>query len=608
MAGAPLLDDQGRVVGVLNLVTDISDRRRAEDALRANEAELRAIFGSMNDAVFVLNREGRYLKVARTSSEMVFGSSQVLVGKLMHEVLPTARADEFVRCIQCALDSGERQTIEYSLPTTGEEHWFEARISPMGKDRVVWVSTDITQRRQSENLIEATERKYRNIFENAIEGISQSTPDGVYVTANPMLAQIFGYSSPEELMSSITNIGNQLYVEPGRREKFIELMNTQGFVARFESRIRRRDGSIIWISENARALYNDNGALIGYEGTTVDITDIKEAEAALRISENRLRAIVEHSSNLFYSHTANHVLTYVSPQVRHFFDCDAEEALVRWTEFTTDNPINEEGFRIAQRAIDTGERQPPYRLELKTRKGRILCVEANEAPVVRDGRTVAIVGALVDITKRTEAEQRLEHQAFHDSLTGLPNRALFMDRLQHALARAQRHHEQSAILFLDLDRFKVINDSLGHEVGDHLLQTVALRLQECLRPDDTAARLGGDEFVILLEDIRDVGDAIQVADRIAQQLQTPFTLDGHEVIVTTSIGIKMTQASMQEAESSTGSDEKPIIRARTKQPRKARKASPTGDFLPTHSCATPMSRCIAPKAKVALSMKCSIRR
>jgi PAS domain S-box-containing protein len=140
----------------------------------------------------------------------------------------------------------------------------------------------------------------------------------------------------------------------------------------------------------------------------------KQSEKVLRESENKLRAIVEHSNNLFYSHTTDHILTYVSPQVRRFLDCEPEEAMIRWTELATDNPVNAEGFKHTQRAIDTGERQPPYQLEVVGKKGRKIWVEANESPVVRDGKTVAIVGALTEITDRKRAEE--EKKQLHAQL------------------------------------------------------------------------------------------------------------------------------------------------------------------------------------------------
>jgi Amt family ammonium transporter len=343
-----------------------------------------------------------------------------------------------------------------------------------GRGARLVLAHDVTERIETEAACKLPKPSIAASFENAIEGIFQTTPAGIYLTANPMLARLYGYNSPDELTNAVTDIGQQIYVEAGPSRR-IRAPHAAGRLCRkFRIPIRRRDGQIIWISENARAIRDESGAVVGYEGTTIDITARKQAEAerrhaeeALRQSETRLRDIVEHSSNLFYSFTPDHVHTYVSPQSHHFFGCAPEEAInTRWTDFLTTNRINEDGILITQRAIETGEAQHTFRLELKTRDGRTLWVEVNEAPVVRDGKTVAIVGRLVDVTKRTQIEQALQHQAFHDPLTDLPNRALFMDRLEHALARSNRQKQQSAVLFLDLDRFKIVNDSLGHEVGD----------------------------------------------------------------------------------------------------------------------------------------------
>jgi diguanylate cyclase (GGDEF)-like protein len=161
---------------------------------------------------------------------------------------------------------------------------------------------------------------------------------------------------------------------------------------------------------------------------------------------------------------------------------------------------------------------------------------------------VRVIGYGLDITDRKRAELRLAHLALHDALTGLPNRTLFLDRLQHALDRAGRTGRQVAVLFVDLDRFKGVNDALGHEAGDSLLQQVAQRLQSCVRSSDTLARLAGDEFTVLLEDVAGVHEAQAVAERIQAALQEPFLVAGQQLAVTASVGVALSGPETRQAE------------------------------------------------------------
>jgi diguanylate cyclase (GGDEF)-like protein/PAS domain S-box-containing protein len=174
-------------------------------------------------------------------------------------------------------------------------------------------------------------------------------------------------------------------------------------------------------------------------------------------------------------------------------------------------------------------------------------VEYTSTPIFKDGEIVGAVVTFRNITERRALEQQLHHQAFHDPLSGLPNRALFLNRLEHALTRANRRGTKVAVLFVDLDNFKVVNDSLGHKAGDQLLAAVAERLKACLRPEDTAARLGGDEFTILVEDIASVGEVVQIVDRIADILRPPFALEEQEVFATVSIGIALNSTAQEHA-------------------------------------------------------------
>ena len=207
---------------------------------------------------------------------------------------------------------------------------------------------------------------------------------------------------------------------------------------------------------------------------------------------------------------------------------------------------------VGQRLSDFPGRSIPASIEAASSRARQLgaMVSVECALMTHDGEHFAEVRVLPlpndelmvivrDITERKQTEQELTRLAFHDTLTGLPNRALFTDRLQQALARAERHQQPLAVMFLDLDNFKIVNDSMGHEAGDQLLIAVAERLRACLRPEDTIARFGGDEMAVLVEGLEDPGEAVDVAERIARSLRAPVSLVGHELFVTASIGIAL---------------------------------------------------------------------
>src|SRR2546425_590994 len=227
-------------------------------------------------------------------------------------------------------------------------------------------------------------------------------------------------------------------------------------------------------------------------------------------------------------------IVWLNARAAEMVGCTAEELVGRsFLEFIhpTDLPL----VRSKAGSAD------PYVVRAVRRDGELVHLEVHQRTVEKDGQRL-ISGAVLDVTARVRAEsterEKLQHDAFHDVLTGLPNRALFLDRLEHRLALEKRRHQTSfSVLVLDIDRFKVINDSLGHMRGDELLVEVARRLQSCLRPADTVARLSGDEFTILLEDVASAADARNVADRLREELRVPFWLGAHEVFSGASIGI-----------------------------------------------------------------------
>jgi diguanylate cyclase (GGDEF)-like protein/PAS domain S-box-containing protein len=260
-----------------------------------------------------------------------------------------------------------------------------------------------------------------------------------------------------------------------------------------------------------------------------------------RKSEERFRSLVRNASDVILIVEPEGKIRFVSPSVERVFGYRPEEVL-GLDSLGFINPEHTE--RVKEFLTEVGTAPGMTRtVECRVRHGdgRWREAEATATNLVNDASVGGLVVNLRDITERKEAEDQLAYQAFHDTLTGLANRALFMDRLQNALARSVRREEQTGVLFLDVDRFKIVNDSLGHDAGDRLLIAVAQRLSFCLRDGDTAARLGGDEFTVLLEDLRDIGEAIRIAERISSELSRPFEIDGREVFVTVSIGITVSR-------------------------------------------------------------------
>lgn len=278
----------------------------------------------------------------------------------------------------------------------------------------------------------------------------------------------------------------------------------------------------------------------------------KKIERSLGNAETRYRALVEHIPVITYIDAVDEFSSavYMSPQVEAMLGYAPEEWLVDRAFFVKLlHPEDRE--RVLAENKRTNESGQPFCMEYRliARDGRTVWVR-DEAMLVRDDedRPLFWQGVMTDVSERKALEARLRHQSLHDPLTNLPNRALLIDRLRHALAHAERRGEKVAVLFMDLDNFKHVNDSLGHEAGDQLLVEVAGRLRECIRAEDTLARLGGDEFVILLESLDYEEHAAIMAQRIAQVLRSPIVVDSYEVFVTSSIGIAFGSAARDRPE------------------------------------------------------------
>ncbi|HEY9881099.1 MAG TPA: EAL domain-containing protein, partial [Leptolyngbyaceae cyanobacterium] len=448
------------------------------------------------------------------------------------------------------------------------------------------------ERQQAEHSLKQAEIKYRSIFENSVEGIFQSTVEGFYTTVNPMLARLYGYDSPEDLIESVTDIGKQLYVDADRRLQYMQEMAETGSVLGFESEIYRKDNSIIWISESARAIYSEQGQLMGYEGTVEDVTQRKRGEAEILSRDRLLQGVAEASRHLLTSAHLEAAIPEVLATLgkaaaadrvylyeNHAHPTTGEWAMSLRYEWTRPGiitglnqphwqnlPYSAHGLMRWHQAFEKGQsvggavRTLPQPEQALLHKDGILsllmvpifvdeqlwgyigfddCHQERQWTASEESILVAIAISLGGAIKRQQTEAKMRHQAFHDALTGLPNRMLFNQRLPLAIAHAQQSNVILGVFFLDLDRFKTINDTLGHTVGDQLLQQVTQRLTATLRKQDMIARWGGDEFTLILPNLNSPTEAAQVAQRLSNALRPVFQLGDHELHISSSIGIAL---------------------------------------------------------------------
>jgi diguanylate cyclase (GGDEF)-like protein/PAS domain S-box-containing protein len=423
--------------------------------------------------------------------------------------------------------------------------WFQAlglgavalALVTLHRVRVRQLTAALRERRRSEAALRRAEEKYRTIFENAVEGISQSTPDGRLVTVNPALARMLGYPSPEVMVAEITDVATQLYAEPQRRREMQRIVESEGMVQSFECQFRRRQGELMWISQSVRAARDDAGTVQHYEATIEDITERRRSESEVRHTVSVLQSILESTADGILVVDRGGKIVSFNQRFAQIWGLSSDDLASRDDSALVARQLSQlkhpDQFLARMRQLYSQPEAESFDL-LEFNDERV--IERYSAPHRLDGQAVGRAWSFRDITERRRAEEKVEFHAYHDALTTLPNRRLLKDRLAQAYVYAHRHKHHLALIFLDIDHFKLINDTLGHATGDHLLQGVAERLRGCLRQGDTVARVGGDEFTVLFPDIRHVDDAAHMAEKVLQTFVQPFVIDGQELYVTASIG------------------------------------------------------------------------
>lgn len=385
-----------------------------------------------------------------------------------------------------------------------------------------------------EELLE-TRRRYRNIIDTAQEGIIMTDARAHLVFANQHIARMLGLTPEEMLGRPVFDFMDDLSRTVAEH---CMLQLREGKSLQHDFRFRRKDGTNLWAIVSSSPVFDEGNAYMGSLCMITDITERKKMEQALIRAETKFRTLVEYSLTGIYLIQGGK-FQYVNPKLAEIFGYTQEEiiALPSVLDLVAANSRDLVAENIRKRM--EGEAQSiQYIFQGRKRDGSIIDVEALGTRIDFDGRP-AIIGNLHDITERKRMEETIKHQAYYDLLTDLPNKTLFIDRLNLALTQAHRNRQMLAVLFLDLDRFKNINDSLGHAAGDLLLKAVADRLKSCVRETDTVARIGGDEYAIILSQISREEDITVIAKKVIASFKEPYAIDDHLLHSTVSIGISL---------------------------------------------------------------------
>ena len=547
---APLSDKDGKIIGFKGITRDITQRKIMEEILQKSEDYFREITENSSDVIIITESNGNIKFCSRSVERCLGYKPEELTGKnafnfIYADDLPRA-ANDYSKAIQ---------TKDTAIPNEfrvvhkdGSVRLFEG----LGKNLLdnpsvagfIMNIRDVTERKHLEIQKEAaqkslreSEEKYRTILEKMEEGLFELDLKGNITFVNDAECRKLGYSREELTGMNYRQLQDentakktrQIFSEVYKKEEPIQLLDVE---------IIRKNGSKAFNEISVSLLKDKQGKATGFRGISRDVTVRRQMEEMIRQSEEKYRTIINEVDEWYFEIDLAGNVIFVNDAIVRSVGYPPERLIgLNYKSFTSEERSGEV-FKIFRQVYETREPIKNFPYEFVLPDGKITFFELSVFPKLDDqGKVVGFRGVGHDVTERKRTEEQLNYIATHDLLTGLPNRMLLMDRLKMATAQAKRNAQKLALMMLDLDNFKNVNDSLGHMVGDKLLKEISLRLTGRLRQNDTICRLGGDEFIILLPAIERVEDAVEVAKIILESFEQSFICNDHLINSSISIGI-----------------------------------------------------------------------
>jgi diguanylate cyclase (GGDEF)-like protein/PAS domain S-box-containing protein len=520
-----------------------AQQRVAEQRLRESEEKYRTILESIEDVYYEVDLHGnlvfanpafarllgRDLEIGRNNRNSQTPEMAAAVYRAFNDVYRTGMPKKSQEW-EWVHQNGSHISVEGSVHLVRD-----ASGKPIGFRGIM---RDVTTRRQIEQRLRESEEKYRTILENIEDAYYEVDMRGALVFFNTAFSNMLGYP-PEKLIGMNNREYQMPEVAAGVYKVFSEVRRTGIPTKAHVWKLTRNDGSDVWVEGSVQLVKGAGGQELGFRGILRDVTARREMEQALRESEARFRALTELSSDWYWEQDTAFRFTRIESRKG---DQDmARKILLGKSGWEIGFEVDTDGGWEAHRAALKAHQ--PFRdtvMHWVAKDGKRSYISVSGEPVFGDGgRFLGYRGVTRVITEQKLAEERVQYLATHDALTDLPNRVMFSQLLIVAIESARRYGQKFAVLFLDLDRFKIINDTLGHEAGDILLKEMSARLKDCLRTSDVVARLGGDEFVVLLQKVDDSQQIAGVARKLLSTAMKPINVLSQECRITASIGICM---------------------------------------------------------------------
>jgi diguanylate cyclase (GGDEF)-like protein/PAS domain S-box-containing protein len=532
----PLRDAQGEPDSFIALFEDISSRKQIEEALRREAHKNQLLFRTANDGLHIMDSKGNLLEASDSFCRMLGYTREEMHGMNVYDwdaSLPRNRDfEEIVRNLGCAgivLETQHRRK-DGSLITAEIS---SAAVEIHGVRYIYASARDITPRKEAERLLREREAALRAILDNMPHMAWLKDRDGRYLAVNRQLAQTAGFASAEEMQGKTDHEVWPAELAARYRADDLEVASTRR--RKFMEEPALDQGREYWSETFKTPIIDEHGNVLGTTGYARDITERKLAEESMRLSS----AIYRNSSEAILVTDERNRIVDANPAFTAITGYELDEVRGRDPKLLQSGRHDAEFYEQMWHAILI---HGHWQGEIwDRRKNGELYPKWITISVIRhpDGRVYRHVAQFSDITEKKKKEDLIWHQANYDMLTALPNRRLFRDRLEQELKKCKRSGTPLALLFIDLDRFKEINDTLGHDTGDLLLVEAARRIVNCVRESDTVARLGGDEFTVILPEFGETANIERIAQHIIRELTAPFTPKGEACYISASIGITL---------------------------------------------------------------------